>query len=119
VHAIVGGKKFIMVAYPLQYPVLSPGRDEFVYESCTPLPKGPGFLDGSLTFVPGRYVLISIESIVLLEMPLLYWIDFVVLSLVLLSSLKPFFSARLSRPEGKPFQVSVPPIPLDMPEYIF
>jgi F-box protein 3 len=62
-----------------EYPVLSPGKDEFVYESCTPLPKGPGFLDGSLTFVPGR----------------------------------------LSRPEGKPFEVSVPPIPLDMPEYIF
>jgi hypothetical protein len=61
VRAIVGGIKFIIVAYLLQYPVLSPGRDEFVYESCTPLPKGPGFLDGSLTFVPGRYALISIE----------------------------------------------------------
>ncbi|CAL4993795.1 unnamed protein product [Urochloa decumbens] len=62
-----------------QYPVLSPGRDEFVYESCTPLPKGPGSVEGSLSFVPGK----------------------------------------LSRPEGKPFEVTVEPFPLEVPEYIF
>ncbi|GJN28124.1 hypothetical protein PR202_gb16209 [Eleusine coracana subsp. coracana] len=61
------------------HPVLSPGKDEFIYESCTPLPIGPGFMEGSFSFVPGR----------------------------------------LSRPEGKPFEVSVPSIPLDVPEYIF
>jgi hypothetical protein len=36
--------------------VLSSGKDEVVYESCTPLPRGLGFLEGSFTFVPRRYV---------------------------------------------------------------
>jgi len=62
-----------------QYPVLSPGQDEFVYESCTPLAKGPGSVEGSFSFVPGK----------------------------------------LSRPEGKPFEVMVAPFPLEVPEYIF
>jgi len=62
-----------------QYPVLSPGQDEFVYESCTPLAKGPGAVEGSFLFVPGK----------------------------------------LSRPEGKPFEVMVAPFPLEVPEYIF
>ncbi|KAF8645555.1 hypothetical protein HU200_066147 [Digitaria exilis] len=62
-----------------QYPVLSPGQDEFVYESCTPLPKAPGSVEGSFSFVPGK----------------------------------------LSRPEGKPFEVMVAPFPLEVPEYIF
>ncbi|XP_062182642.1 F-box protein SKIP16-like [Phragmites australis] len=62
-----------------EYPVLSPGQEEFVYESCTPLPKGPGYVEGSFSFVPGK----------------------------------------LSRPEGKPFEVSVAPFPLEVPEYIF
>ncbi|CAD6257222.1 unnamed protein product [Miscanthus lutarioriparius] len=39
-----------------QYPVLLPGEDEFVYESCTPLPKVPGSVEGSFSFVPGKYV---------------------------------------------------------------
>ncbi|OEL32970.1 F-box protein SKIP16 [Dichanthelium oligosanthes] len=62
-----------------EYPVLSSGRDEFVYESCTPLPKGPGSVEGSFTFVPGK----------------------------------------LSRPEGRPFKVTVAPFHLEEPEYIF
>nr|CAB3489699.1 unnamed protein product [Digitaria exilis] len=62
-----------------QYPVLSPGQDEFVYESCTPLPEAPGSVEGSFSFVPGK----------------------------------------LSRPEGKPFEVKVAPFPLEVPEYIF
>lgn len=40
----------------VQYPVLLPGEDEFVYESCTPLPKVPGCVEGSFSFVPGKYV---------------------------------------------------------------
>jgi F-box protein 3 len=38
--------------------VLSPGQDEFVYESCTPLAIGPGSVEGSFSFVPGKYVMI-------------------------------------------------------------
>lgn len=37
-----------------KYPLLLPNGEEFVYESCTPLPAPPGFVDGSFTFVPGR-----------------------------------------------------------------
>ncbi|AQK49553.1 F-box protein SKIP16-like [Zea mays] len=62
-----------------EYPLLLPGEDEFVYESCTPLPQVPGSVEGSFSFVPGK----------------------------------------LSRPEGKPFEVMVAPFPLDVPEYIF
>ncbi|KAL6662338.1 hypothetical protein ACP70R_000197 [Stipagrostis hirtigluma subsp. patula] len=62
-----------------EFPVLSPGQEEFVYESCTPLPRGPGSVEGSFSFVPGK----------------------------------------LSRPEGKPFEVTVAPFPLEIPEYIF
>lgn len=39
----------------LQFPLLHPGEDEFVYESCTPLPAPKGSVEGSFTFVPGRY----------------------------------------------------------------
>uniref|UniRef100_A0A0D9XR25 ApaG domain-containing protein n=1 Tax=Leersia perrieri TaxID=77586 RepID=A0A0D9XR25_9ORYZ len=62
-----------------KYPLLTPGQEEFVYESCTPLPDSPGSVEGSFTFVPGK----------------------------------------LSRPEGKSFEVTVAPFPLEMPEYIF
>uniref|UniRef100_A0A0E0MEJ5 ApaG domain-containing protein n=1 Tax=Oryza punctata TaxID=4537 RepID=A0A0E0MEJ5_ORYPU len=62
-----------------KYPLLTPGQEEFVYESCTPLPDSPGSVEGSFTFVPGK----------------------------------------LSRPEGKPFEVTVAPFPLEMPQYIF
>ncbi|KAJ1275595.1 hypothetical protein BS78_05G146900 [Paspalum vaginatum] len=62
-----------------KYPVLLPGKDEFVYESCTPMPEGPGSVEGSFSFVPGK----------------------------------------LSRPEGKLFEVIVAPFPLEVPEYIF
>uniref|UniRef100_A0A0E0F4K2 ApaG domain-containing protein n=1 Tax=Oryza meridionalis TaxID=40149 RepID=A0A0E0F4K2_9ORYZ len=62
-----------------KYPLLTPGQEEFVYESCTPLPDSPGSVEGSFTFVPGM----------------------------------------LSRPEGKPFEVTVAPFPLEIPEYIF
>ncbi|GMJ01712.1 SKP1/ASK-interacting protein 16 [Hibiscus trionum] len=37
-----------------KFPLLHPGEDEFVYESCTPLPSSPGSVEGSFTFVPGR-----------------------------------------------------------------
>lgn len=37
-----------------KYPLLHPGEDEFVYESCTPLPSSSGSVEGSFTFVPGR-----------------------------------------------------------------
>nr|CAB3499397.1 unnamed protein product [Digitaria exilis] len=37
-----------------QYPVLSPGEDESVYESCMSLPEGPQSVEGSFSFVPGR-----------------------------------------------------------------
>ncbi|KAL5203976.1 hypothetical protein ABZP36_008847 [Zizania latifolia] len=62
-----------------KYPLLFPGQEEFVYESCTPLLGSPGSVEGSLTFIPGK----------------------------------------LSRPEGKPFEVTVAPFPLETPEYIF
>ncbi|XP_022722495.1 F-box protein SKIP16-like [Durio zibethinus] len=39
-----------------KFPLLHPGEDEFVYESCTPLPSSPGSVEGSFTFVPGRLV---------------------------------------------------------------
>ncbi|BAF28021.2 Os11g0265200 [Oryza sativa Japonica Group] len=62
-----------------KYPLLTTGQEEFVYESCTPLPDSPGSVEGSFTFVPGK----------------------------------------LSRPEGKPFEVTVAAFPLEIPEYIF
>lgn len=37
-----------------KFPLLSPNGEEFVYESCTPLPEAPGSVEGSFTFVPGR-----------------------------------------------------------------
>ncbi|KAL2463444.1 F-box protein SKIP16 [Forsythia ovata] len=37
-----------------KFPLLNPGEDEFVYESCTPLPSSQGSVEGSFTFVPGR-----------------------------------------------------------------
>ncbi|KAK7341568.1 hypothetical protein VNO80_24502 [Phaseolus coccineus] len=36
-----------------QYPLLHPGAQEFVYQSCTPLPMPSGSIEGSFTFVPG------------------------------------------------------------------
>ncbi|XWS09350.1 hypothetical protein CRYUN_Cryun40dG0077600 [Craigia yunnanensis] len=36
------------------FPLLHPGEDEFVYESCTPLSSSSGSVEGSFTFVPGR-----------------------------------------------------------------
>ncbi|XP_050214184.1 F-box protein SKIP16 [Mercurialis annua] len=35
-----------------KYPLLRPGEEEFVYESCTPLPSAPGSVEGSFTFFP-------------------------------------------------------------------
>ena len=46
----------------LQFPLLLPGQDEFVYESCTPLNGSSGSVEGSFTFVPGRYDLIHKRS---------------------------------------------------------
>ncbi|XVF84375.1 hypothetical protein PTKIN_Ptkin17bG0031600 [Pterospermum kingtungense] len=37
-----------------QFPLLYPGEDEFVYESCTPLSSSSGSVEGSFIFVPGR-----------------------------------------------------------------
>ncbi|XP_064948238.1 F-box protein SKIP16-like [Musa acuminata AAA Group] len=37
-----------------KFPLLIPGKEEFVYQSCTPLPGAPGSIEGSFTFVPGR-----------------------------------------------------------------
>lgn len=39
-----------------QYPLLRPGEEEFVYESCSPLPESPGSIEGHFTFVPGSLV---------------------------------------------------------------
>ncbi|XAR54537.1 hypothetical protein NMG60_11029711 [Bertholletia excelsa] len=36
------------------FPLLHPGEEEFVYQSCTPLPSSSGSVEGSFTFVPGR-----------------------------------------------------------------
>ncbi|XP_047161251.1 F-box protein SKIP16 [Vigna umbellata] len=36
-----------------QYPLLHPGGQEFVYQSCTPLPTPSGSIEGSFTFIPG------------------------------------------------------------------
>ncbi|CAJ1933348.1 unnamed protein product [Sphenostylis stenocarpa] len=36
-----------------QYPLLRPGAQEFVYQSCTPLPTPSGSIEGSFTFIPG------------------------------------------------------------------
>ncbi|KAL6976196.1 F-box protein skip16 [Sarracenia purpurea var. burkii] len=38
-----------------KFPLLRPGEEEFIYESCTPLPSSSGSVEGSLTFVPGRF----------------------------------------------------------------
>ncbi|VAI02671.1 unnamed protein product [Triticum turgidum subsp. durum] len=62
-----------------KFPLLLPGQDEFVYESCTPLNGSSGSVEGSFTFVPGR----------------------------------------VTQPEGKPFNVTVAPFPLQVPDYIF
>ncbi|KAE8723869.1 F-box protein SKIP16 [Hibiscus syriacus] len=37
-----------------KFPILHPGEDEFVYESCTPLSCPSGSIEGSFSFVPGR-----------------------------------------------------------------
>ncbi|CBI36722.3 unnamed protein product, partial [Vitis vinifera] len=37
-----------------KYPLLYPGGEEFVYESCTPLSSSQGSIEGAFTFVPGR-----------------------------------------------------------------
>ncbi|XP_015887009.2 F-box protein SKIP16 isoform X1 [Ziziphus jujuba] len=37
-----------------KFPLLKPGEEEFVYESCTPLTSSTGSVEGSFTFVPGR-----------------------------------------------------------------
>lgn len=37
-----------------QFPLLRPGAQEFVYQSCTPLPIPSGSIEGSFTFIPGR-----------------------------------------------------------------
>ncbi|KAG9152604.1 hypothetical protein Leryth_021930 [Lithospermum erythrorhizon] len=37
-----------------KYPILQPGAEEFIYESCTPLPSSSGSIEGAFTFVPGR-----------------------------------------------------------------
>ncbi|KAJ3671516.1 hypothetical protein LUZ60_007595 [Juncus effusus] len=36
-----------------KYPLLTPGMDEFVYESAASLPNTPGSIEGSFTMVPG------------------------------------------------------------------
>ncbi|KAI3963209.1 hypothetical protein MKX01_030339 [Papaver californicum] len=42
------------VTHGVKYPLLSPDGQEFVYQSCTPLPSSTGSVEGSFTFVPGR-----------------------------------------------------------------
>lgn len=37
-----------------KFPLLCPGEEEFVYESCTPLSSPSGSVEGCFTFVPGR-----------------------------------------------------------------
>lgn len=37
-----------------KFPLLQPGRKEFVYESCTPLSSSEGSIEGYFTFFPGR-----------------------------------------------------------------
>uniref|UniRef100_A0A0D6R196 ApaG domain-containing protein n=1 Tax=Araucaria cunninghamii TaxID=56994 RepID=A0A0D6R196_ARACU len=37
-----------------KYPLLHEGGDEFVYESCSPLPSSSGSIEGGFTFFPGR-----------------------------------------------------------------
>ncbi|MFS7924852.1 putative ApaG domain, F-box-like domain superfamily, ApaG domain superfamily protein [Helianthus anomalus] len=37
-----------------QFPLLRPGKKEFVYESCTTCHAAPGSIEGSFTFIPGR-----------------------------------------------------------------
>ncbi|KAI7757806.1 hypothetical protein M8C21_029182 [Ambrosia artemisiifolia] len=37
-----------------QFPLLRPGKKEFVYQSCATLPASPGSIEGSFTFIPGR-----------------------------------------------------------------
>ncbi|KAG8090875.1 hypothetical protein GUJ93_ZPchr0011g28324 [Zizania palustris] len=51
-----------------KYPLLYPGQEEFVYESCTPMLGSPGSVEGSLTFIPGKYVLTVDFSSELLEL---------------------------------------------------
>lgn len=37
-----------------KFPLLRPGEEEFVYESCISQPFSPGSIEGAFTFVPGR-----------------------------------------------------------------
>lgn len=37
-----------------KYPLLRPGEEEYVYQSCSSQPHSPGSIEGSFTFVPGR-----------------------------------------------------------------
>ncbi|KAH9301973.1 hypothetical protein KI387_013556, partial [Taxus chinensis] len=39
-----------------EYPLLREGGDEFVYESCSPMPSSSGSIEGDFTFVPGRLI---------------------------------------------------------------
>nr|XP_027117529.1 F-box protein SKIP16-like isoform X1 [Coffea arabica] len=39
-----------------KFPLLRPGEEEFIYESCTFLSSLPGSIEGCFTFVPGRYL---------------------------------------------------------------
>ncbi|MFS7969689.1 putative ApaG domain-containing protein [Helianthus anomalus] len=41
----------------LRFPLLRPGKKEFVYESCTPCYAAPGSIEGSFTFILGRVVI--------------------------------------------------------------
>ncbi|CAI9108654.1 OLC1v1008315C3 [Oldenlandia corymbosa var. corymbosa] len=37
-----------------KFPLLRPGEEEFVYESCTYMTSSPGSIEGFFTFIPGR-----------------------------------------------------------------
>lgn len=59
----------ILIVY-LQFPLLRPGEEEFVYESRASLPADQGSVEGSFTFVPGRYVIYVFSKILYTELVL-------------------------------------------------
>ncbi|XP_058094233.1 F-box protein SKIP16 isoform X2 [Magnolia sinica] len=46
-----------------KHPLLYPGAEEFVYESCSPMRSSSGSIEGAFTFVPGRMLWSFIDQI--------------------------------------------------------
>ncbi|KAL2230397.1 UNVERIFIED_CONTAM: F-box protein SKIP16 [Sesamum indicum] len=120
-----------------KFPLLHPGEEEFVYESCTSLPASRGSIEGSFTFVPGSPCIgLTVQALCtyhptveaprrlfffclpgrkhsFMERKLLEEEYYPVLHHILGSIL------GLADAKGSPFAVEVARFPLQLPNYIF